>query len=52
VLIGSNVKILKGVQIGKNAIIANGTVVSRSIPENAVAFGNPMKAGLGLVLDN
>jgi acetyltransferase-like isoleucine patch superfamily enzyme len=49
VLIGSNVKILKGVRIGNNAVIANGSVVTRSIPENAVAFGNPARAGLGLV---
>jgi acetyltransferase-like isoleucine patch superfamily enzyme len=49
VLIGSNVKILKGVRIGKNAIIANGAVVTRSVPENAVAFGNPARGGLGLV---
>ena len=49
VLIGSNVKILKGVRIGKNAVIANGSVVTRSIPENAMAFGNPARAGFGLV---
>ena len=49
VLIGSNVIILKGVRIGKNAIIANGSVVTRSIPENALAFGNPARAGFGLV---
>jgi acetyltransferase-like isoleucine patch superfamily enzyme len=49
VLIGANVKILKGVRIGKNAVVANGSVVTRSIPENAVAFGNPARAGLGLV---
>ena len=49
VLIGSNVKIMKGVRIGKNAVVANGSVVTRSIPENAVAFGNPARAGLGLM---
>jgi len=49
VLIGSNVKILKGVRIGKNAIIANGSIVTRSIPENGLAFGNPARAGFGLV---
>jgi maltose O-acetyltransferase len=48
VLIGSNVKILKGVRIGDNAIIANGAVVTRSVPENAVAFGNPARSGMGL----
>src|SRR5690349_21386292 len=49
VLIGSNVKILKGVKVGKNAVIANGSVVTRSIPEGAMAFGNPARAGFGLV---
>ena len=49
VLIGSNVKILKGVKIGDHAIIANGSVVTRSVPANAVVFGNPARAGMGLV---
>ena len=49
VLIGSNVKILKGVKIGDNAVIANGSVVTRSVPANAIVFGNPARAGMGLV---
>ena len=49
VLIGSNTKILKGVRIGDNAVIANGSVVTRSVPANAIAFGNPARAGFGLV---
>lgn len=49
VLIGSNVKILKGVKIGDNAIIANGSVVTRSVPPGAVVFGNPARAGMGLL---
>jgi len=48
-LIGANVKILKGVRIGKNAVIANGAVVTRPVPKNTVAFGNPARGGLGLV---
>ncbi|HWY74125.1 MAG TPA: DapH/DapD/GlmU-related protein [Verrucomicrobiae bacterium] len=52
VLIGSNVKILKGVRIGNNTVIANGAVVTRSIPENSVAFGNPARGGLGLAPDS
>jgi len=45
VMIGSNVKILKGVRIGSNSVIANGTVVTRSVPENMLAFGNPVQCG-------
>lgn len=43
VFLGSNVSILKGVTIGKNAVIGNGSVVVQSIPENAIAAGNPAK---------
>lgn len=43
VFLGSNVSILKGVTIGKNSIIGNGSVVTKNIPENVVAAGNPAK---------
>ena len=43
VWIGSNCIILKGVEIGKNSVIGSGSVVTRSIPENKVAAGNPAK---------
>lgn len=43
VFIGSNVKILKGVTIGKNSVIANGAIVSNSIPENVIVAGIPAK---------
>lgn len=43
VFLGSNVSILKGVTIGKNSIIGNGSVVTKSIPENVIAAGNPAK---------
>jgi serine acetyltransferase len=43
VFIGSNVKILKGVYIGDNSVIANGSIVTKSIPTNVVAGGNPCK---------
>lgn len=43
VFIGSNVKILKGVTIGDNSIIANGSIVTKSIPTNVIAGGYPAK---------
>lgn len=43
VFIGSNVKILKGVTIGHNSVIAAGSIVTSDIPENVVAGGNPAK---------
>ncbi|MBQ9339848.1 MAG: acyltransferase [Paludibacteraceae bacterium] len=35
--------ILRGVTIGKNAIVSAGTVVDKDIPDCALAKGNPMK---------
>ena len=43
VWIGMNVTILKGVKIGNGAIIAAGAVVTRDVPENALAGGVPAK---------
>lgn len=43
VWIGGGVIILPGVTIGKNSVIGAGSVVTSSIPENSVAFGNPCK---------
>jgi maltose O-acetyltransferase len=43
VFIGASSIILPGVSIGNNVIIGAGSVVSRSIPDNAVAAGNPAK---------
>lgn len=41
--IGSRVTIMKGVTIGKNSIIAAGSVVTKSIPPNVIAGGVPAK---------
>ena len=43
VWIGANVSILSGVTIGENSIIGAGSVVTKSIPKNSIAFGNPCK---------
>jgi galactoside O-acetyltransferase len=43
VFLGSNVIILKGVTIGENSVIGNGSVVTKNIPENVIAAGNPAK---------
>jgi len=41
VWLGMNVLVLKGVTIGRNSIIAAGSVVTKSIPEDSIAGGNP-----------
>ena len=43
VWIGSNVRICKGVTVGDNAIIAANSVLTKNVPANAVAAGNPAK---------
>lgn len=43
VWIGANVAILKGVHIGDNAVIGMGSVVTKDIPANCVAAGNPCR---------
>ena len=41
--LGANVVICPGVTIGDNCVIGAGSVVTRSIPANAFAAGNPCK---------
>ena len=43
VWIGSNVVIMPGVTIGENSVIGAGSVVTRDIPANSVAFGAPCR---------
>ncbi|MNT86371.1 putative acetyltransferase [compost metagenome] len=40
---GGNVTVLPGVTIGDNSIIGAGSVVTKDIPANVVAVGNPCK---------
>jgi galactoside O-acetyltransferase len=43
VWIGAKVVILPGVTIGKNSVIGAGSVVTKDIPENVVAVGDPCR---------
>ncbi|CAI4063158.1 acetyltransferase SKDI_07G5460 [Saccharomyces kudriavzevii IFO 1802] len=43
VWIGGGVSVIPGVNIGKNSVIAAGSVVIRDIPEGVVAAGNPCR---------
>lgn len=43
VFIGMNCIILKGVRIGARSIIAAGSVVTKNIPADCIAAGNPAK---------
>ena len=42
-LIGANVTILPGVKIGHNVMIKAGTIVSKDVPNDTIAFGIPMQ---------
>jgi maltose O-acetyltransferase len=41
--IANNVIILGGVTIGNNVVIGAGSIVTRNIPDNSLAVGNPAK---------
>ena len=43
VFIGANCTILPNVKIGQNSIIGAGSVVTKDIPENVLAVGNPAR---------
>ena len=43
VWIGMNSLVLKGVNIGKNSIVAANSVVTKNVPENVLVVGNPAK---------
>lgn len=43
VWIGGNTVVLPGITIGNNVTIGAGSVVTKNIPDNLLAFGNPCK---------
>lgn len=43
VWLGANVVVLKGITIGKNTVIGMNSIVTKDIPENCIAAGNPCK---------
>jgi maltose O-acetyltransferase len=43
VWIACNVVVLGGVTIGNNAVIGAGSIVTKDIPDNYIAYGNPCK---------
>jgi acetyltransferase-like isoleucine patch superfamily enzyme len=43
VLVGTRCIILKGVTIGARSIIGSGSVVTKSIPSDCIAAGNPCR---------
>jgi len=43
VWLGGNVVVLPGVTIGKNTVIGSGSVVTKDIPADSIAVGNPAK---------
>lgn len=41
--IGAGAVVLPGIEIGRNAMVAAGAVVTRSVPANALVAGNPAR---------
>ncbi|BDM62767.1 hypothetical protein NFHSH190041_02190 [Shewanella sp. NFH-SH190041] len=41
--IGANATVLPGIILGENCMIGAGSVVTKNVPDNAVAVGNPAK---------
>ena len=43
VWIGANAVVLPGITIGENSVIGAGSIVTKDVPANVVAFGNPCR---------
>lgn len=41
--LGAGVTVLPGVQIGRNCVIGAGSIVTKDIPDNSIACGNPCR---------
>ncbi|MBN2394281.1 MAG: WxcM-like domain-containing protein [Anaerolineae bacterium] len=41
--IGANATLLPGIEIGRNAMVGAGAVVTRNVPPNAIVMGNPAR---------
>ncbi len=48
---GGNVIVLPGVKIGANSVIGAGSVVTKDIPSNVVAVGNPCKVIINIGIE-
>ncbi len=52
VWLGGNVVVLPGISIGNNSVIGAGSVVTKNIPDNVVAVGNPCRVVKAIVKEN
>lgn len=43
IILGANVVVFGDIRIGNNVTIGAGAVVNKDIPDNSVAYGNPLK---------
>ena len=43
VYIGNNAQVMPGVTVGSNVLIAAGSIVTKSVPDNVVVGGNPAR---------
>lgn len=44
VLVGANAVVLEGVRVGKDAVVAAGSVVTEDVPAGAVVAGSPLES--------
>ncbi|NMX03459.1 DapH/DapD/GlmU-related protein [Mobiluncus mulieris] len=51
VRLGANVLVLPGVTIGDNTVVGTGSVVTRNLPANVIAVGNPARVYRDLPTD-